>query len=84
MGADCTFAHSTEELRPSPKPCFEFVKSLHLILLARVHLVFAKAGTILSSSSVLNNCKYIDNHIMYTTCTHMQLYSSLCACACTR
>ena len=27
MGADCTFAHSTSELRPSPKPCFDFVKT---------------------------------------------------------
>ena len=27
MGADCTFAHSTSELRPSPKRCFEFVKN---------------------------------------------------------
>ncbi|CAE7706002.1 unnamed protein product [Symbiodinium sp. CCMP2456] len=27
MGADCTFAHSTSELRPSPKPCFDFVKN---------------------------------------------------------
>ncbi|CAE7327741.1 unnamed protein product [Symbiodinium natans] len=27
MGADCTFAHSTKELRPSPKPCFDFVKN---------------------------------------------------------
>mmetsp|Transcript_55909 Transcript_55909/g.131099 ORF Transcript_55909/g.131099 Transcript_55909/m.131099 type:complete len:222 (-) Transcript_55909:56-721(-) len=27
MGADCTFAHSTAELRPSPKPCFDFVKN---------------------------------------------------------
>ena len=26
MGTDCTFAHTTEELRPSPKPCFDFVK----------------------------------------------------------
>ena len=27
MGADCTFAHETAELRPSPKPCFEFSKT---------------------------------------------------------
>ena len=27
MGADCTFAHSSTELRPSPKPCFDFVKN---------------------------------------------------------
>ena len=27
MGADCTFAHTTSELRPSPKPCFEFSKT---------------------------------------------------------
>ena len=27
MGADCTFAHSAENLRPSPKPCFDFVKN---------------------------------------------------------
>ncbi|CAE7676163.1 unnamed protein product [Symbiodinium sp. CCMP2456] len=27
MGADCTFAHATSELRPSPKPCFDFVKN---------------------------------------------------------
>mmetsp|Transcript_32408 Transcript_32408/g.61021 ORF Transcript_32408/g.61021 Transcript_32408/m.61021 type:complete len:224 (-) Transcript_32408:38-709(-) len=27
MGVDCTFAHSTGELRPSPKPCFDFVKT---------------------------------------------------------
>ena len=27
MGADCTFAHATLELRPSPKPCFEFSKT---------------------------------------------------------
>ena len=27
MGADCTFAHATSELRPSPKPCFEFSKT---------------------------------------------------------
>ncbi|CAE7327778.1 Tis11 [Symbiodinium natans] len=26
MGADCTFAHASSELRPSPKPCFEFSK----------------------------------------------------------
>ena len=26
MGADCTFAHSATELRPSPKPCYDFVK----------------------------------------------------------
>ncbi|CAE7018849.1 zfs1 [Symbiodinium sp. CCMP2456] len=26
MGTECTFAHTTEELRPSPKPCFDFVK----------------------------------------------------------
>jgi len=26
MGADCTFAHETTELRPSPKPCFDFAK----------------------------------------------------------
>ena len=25
--ADCTFAHETTELRPSPKPCFDFVKN---------------------------------------------------------
>ena len=27
MGADCTFAHSATQLRPSPKPCFDFVKN---------------------------------------------------------
>ena len=27
MGADCTFAHTTSELQPSPKPCFEFSKT---------------------------------------------------------
>lgn len=27
MGADCSFAHDTSELRPSPKPCFEFSKT---------------------------------------------------------
>mmetsp|Transcript_42554 Transcript_42554/g.99224 ORF Transcript_42554/g.99224 Transcript_42554/m.99224 type:complete len:240 (-) Transcript_42554:158-877(-) len=27
MGAECTFAHSTAELRQSPKPCFDFVKT---------------------------------------------------------
>ncbi|CAE7795746.1 unnamed protein product [Symbiodinium sp. KB8] len=27
MGADCSFAHETAELRPSPKPCFEFSKT---------------------------------------------------------
>ncbi|CAE7327764.1 Tis11 [Symbiodinium natans] len=27
MGADCTFAHASSELRPSPKPCFEFSKT---------------------------------------------------------
>ena len=27
MGADCTFAHESSELRPSPKPCFEFSKT---------------------------------------------------------
>ena len=27
MGADCTFAHATSELRASPKPCFEFSKT---------------------------------------------------------
>mmetsp|Transcript_49975 Transcript_49975/g.93500 ORF Transcript_49975/g.93500 Transcript_49975/m.93500 type:complete len:231 (+) Transcript_49975:71-763(+) len=27
LGADCTFAHSSSELRPSPKPCFDFVKN---------------------------------------------------------
>ncbi|CAE7327859.1 unnamed protein product [Symbiodinium natans] len=27
MGTDCTFAHDTSELRPSPKPCFEFSKT---------------------------------------------------------
>ena len=27
MGVDCTFAHSTSELRPSPKSCFDFVKN---------------------------------------------------------
>ena len=27
MGADCTFAHGSSELRPSPKPCFEFSKT---------------------------------------------------------
>jgi len=27
MGADCSFAHETSELRPSPKPCFEFSKT---------------------------------------------------------
>ncbi|CAE7327882.1 unnamed protein product [Symbiodinium natans] len=27
MGTGCTFAHDTAELRPSPKPCFEFSKS---------------------------------------------------------
>ena len=27
MGADCTFAHQSSELRPSPKPCFEFSKT---------------------------------------------------------
>ncbi|CAE7461290.1 unnamed protein product [Symbiodinium necroappetens] len=26
MGTDCTFAHTTEELRPSQKPCFDWVK----------------------------------------------------------
>mmetsp|Transcript_41992 Transcript_41992/g.75337 ORF Transcript_41992/g.75337 Transcript_41992/m.75337 type:complete len:194 (+) Transcript_41992:60-641(+) len=26
MGTECTFAHSSLELRPSPKPCFEFMK----------------------------------------------------------
>ncbi|CAE7572919.1 unnamed protein product [Symbiodinium sp. CCMP2456] len=26
MGAECTFAHETTELRPSPKPCFDFAK----------------------------------------------------------
>ena len=31
MGADCTFAHSTSELRPSPKPCFDFVKNGSLV-----------------------------------------------------
>ena len=27
MGAECTFAHGSSELRPSPKPCFEFSKN---------------------------------------------------------
>ncbi|CAE7327796.1 unnamed protein product [Symbiodinium natans] len=27
MGTDCKFAHDTAELRPSPKPCFEFSKT---------------------------------------------------------
>ncbi|CAE7474798.1 EMB1789 [Symbiodinium necroappetens] len=26
MGADCTFAHDASDLRPSPKPCFDFAK----------------------------------------------------------
>ena len=26
MGADCTFAHDSSDLRPSPKPCFDFAK----------------------------------------------------------
>mmetsp|Transcript_869 Transcript_869/g.2056 ORF Transcript_869/g.2056 Transcript_869/m.2056 type:complete len:194 (-) Transcript_869:82-663(-) len=27
MGENCTFAHGNGELRPSPKPCFEFTKN---------------------------------------------------------